>query len=422
MKEGSGRGGAWEVIERVLNWVVERECGRVLSPLTSQMKDDPVPKEAYDRIEQLTFLAQYVYQGEITPTGRVQLSPQTALSYHTLVKRQLPEHPFLHRGKLANKVMASVVLAHAVSHDVLKGMEIDQLASVSHQPFLWRSIRPQLRNNGFLVDGRYVGYMLNSMWNDPVLNKPRSVVRSTDESLANVNILLGTQSDTVFQTVLPLTLYAQSRRCDVNVDDTVTLKGQTRGPSRAIFNINESTSIICKNLLVEADVVTLSGDVWLSADAVASRRDLVLYPQEHTQVGWGGEMKKRSPWNQIPSKLPGPKPSDDDMGFISWLVRECYFRFPEGMAITLCENFSLSWDIYHLRWVKDIESDFSSFIQLLVNRKLATTEPKPAGKGDRLVTIRFDFSWSDLLTAAMDEPGAKQKLKDVLIEARKKIQ
>jgi hypothetical protein len=421
MKEDSRRGGAWGVIEKVLNWVIERERkDKLFSPLESLL-DDPVPEEAYDRIEQLTFLAQHVYQGGITSTGRLRLSAQDAPSYHRLVERHLPEHPFLHRGQLANAVMASVVLAHAVSNDVLRGLEIEQLGSVSHQPFLWRSIQPQLHEDS-LLDGSYVGYLFNSLWNDPVLDKARVVIRSTEDGSANVNVFIGARLDTVFQATPPIALYAQSRLCDVNIENEVTLKGQTHGSSRSVFDMNEVTSIVCDCLNIESETITLDGSVWLSANSIASRRNPILYPQEGAQVGWGEELKKLSPWNQIPSEISGPKLGGDDLDSVGWLVQECFLRFPEGMAITLREDLSLSWDNYHLRWAKGIEADLSTLIRLLVNRDLAKKEKKPAGKGDRLVTIRFEFSWSDLLTAAMGEPGAKQKLKDVIAEARSNTQ
>ena len=74
------------------------------------------------------------------------------------------------------------------------------------QPFLWRFLRPQIEKSPNLIDGRYVGFMLNSYWNDPIVKKlqPNVEIKSDDDVQAEIKIEIENDRQLSFTAVLPI--------------------------------------------------------------------------------------------------------------------------------------------------------------------------------------------------------------------------
>jgi hypothetical protein len=161
---------AWDVIEAVLQEILDRERRRLGELLRGQITV-PVPPEAYDSEEQLKLLNQFVHGQPLVGSGRVALRGRDEATYNTMVGQRLPEHPFVKQQGFSNPVLASVVLAHGVFHDLLRSVDLRLVADASRQPFLYRSLRRHLKTAP-LIDGAYLGFVLNSFWNDPINKAP----------------------------------------------------------------------------------------------------------------------------------------------------------------------------------------------------------------------------------------------------------
>ena len=73
--------------------------------------------------------------------------------------------------KMANEVLGSIALAYAVCEgiDIHEDSYLSLLRELSDGPFLWRSVRRDMLSQGDpLIDGRLLGYLLRSYWNDPM--------------------------------------------------------------------------------------------------------------------------------------------------------------------------------------------------------------------------------------------------------------
>jgi hypothetical protein len=238
LQSGGGQE-AWGVIETVLQEILDREQEKLCSKLTQQI-DVALPTNAYDAHEQLTFLAQFVHRRPLEGANRVRLPAADQAKYFSMVGQSISEHPFIRDGKLGNAVLGSLVLAHAITHDLLRNTDLQTLENDSRQPFVWRSLRRQLLDPRALIDGRYLGCVLNSFWSDPLTQDPRVYMRSTDDEGAAKIIVPGDrQGELVFELTLPMTLYGQMKDCDIDVLGTVTLKVMRRGSQPLHFMSTE---------------------------------------------------------------------------------------------------------------------------------------------------------------------------------------
>ena len=412
---------AWGVIETVLDAILERERDKLCDKLAQRIAA-PVPIEAYDAQEQLTFLTRFMHRETLSSSGRVHIPSADHATYMSMVEQYLPEHPFIRHGKIENAVLGSLVLSHAVSHDLLGSVELHELESLSRQPFLWRSMRQDVTTRDSLIDGRYVGCILNSFWNDPVTKDPRVAIRViSDDGSANVSVTRHTEADLVFNITLPLILYGYMQDCDVDVLDTVTLKGQAPRDGTSTFYMNGTVIIICDAIEVTADSIRMDGKVWLEAEQVVSPSSLNIYLKKGTEVGWGGVVGKQFPWNNFPSTLTAPYPSDDD-DVLTSLLKECRARLPDGPLI-LRADFTPTQNEARtgMRWAnRKFPVAFPRIMELLIEHNLASTEPVGASGSDPKIRVRLDITWEELCNAVLN-PAIAPKLQDFLTEAGRVI-
>ena len=190
---------AWDVISDVLQEIIEREREKLCDILDGNMTA-PIPETTYDFDEQFTYLTQLVHRKPFSATNKVEFANSAdRATYLATVEQVLGDHPFVRDGQMANDVLGAAIVAYAVSNDLLNELYVeepvgqnegvvdshttvrDTLHSVSRQPFLWRHMRKHLSESGALVEGWYLGYLLSSYWNDPVVAGFRVMISPTEE-------------------------------------------------------------------------------------------------------------------------------------------------------------------------------------------------------------------------------------------------
>ncbi len=398
---------AWGVIEKVLMEILDRERNKLCDQLGPKISV-AVPAEAYDAEEQLTFIAQYVQGQPLTGSKRVRFSAKDRQAYDTLVAGYLKEHPFVRERKLDNAVLGSVVLGHAVVHDLLQP-DLGMLAKFSNQPFLWRSVRKQLSQADSLIDGRYLGYLLASFWTEPLPEGDRIIVRSAEPGLARAFLSRRGSESALSNVTLPITFFGVMRDCDVDVEGAVEFQGQMRG-SQAVFEAR-SSRLICNDLQVKVDLLVVHGDLWIESRIVVSSPKLELALRDGARVGWGGGLTTQHPWNKYEATLEPPKAPGDTL---TTLLAECVRRLPG--TVTFQRDYSLT-DDDRWRWaVRAFPTEMPALIKLLVEHKHATVEHIPVNQ----VQVHLKVSWPELLrAAAQSEPP--EALRAFITAARSKI-
>ena len=167
---------AWDVVCTVLEEIINREKDKFQKLFRKSLSPTIVPDNAYDFEEQLTYLLQLIHNLEINSTGRVAFSHnENSMTYINQVRTTIDDHPFVQERKAANDVLGSAILSHAVILDLLNTHHVppDAVIRLSRQPFLWRHVQRSIKmasdgDTDSLLDGGYVGYLLNSYWSDPV--------------------------------------------------------------------------------------------------------------------------------------------------------------------------------------------------------------------------------------------------------------
>ena len=409
---------AWAVIELVLNAILERERLQFVEQLRKRIAVQ-VPAEAYDKDEQLTLLVKLIHGYKPLSTGKVKLSGSDLQIYQSMVSQRLHEHPFIRHDEPANDVLGSLILAHAVVNDSLRFGDNSRLGPLSRQPFLWRSLGGMLQKSVSLLDGKYLGYLLNSLWNDPIGKPHRKViVRSTSEELSALAIIpIENASEVQVEVMLPLGLYGQARNCSIDINGHLKLYGDAIGSGGGTFIIRGPVDILCSSLEVEADVITFDNSTWLEAETVTSRPRLELSTAPTAQVGWGGALATTFPWNQqsISAEPPYASPHQD---LLESLLRECSRRLPVGATITLRPNYTNPED-ERLNWIdREFKDAFAQLIGAMIRHGLATQDNVPA-KGEAKIHIRFNSAWQDVFNAF--KSGGDPKYGAFLEDARKLI-
>lgn len=396
---------AWGVIDDVMAEILKREKGKLCDQLASQITVH-VPDEAYNAAEQLTFITRYVHHQPVEGLGKVPLPPKDQAAYQSLVERMLPDHPFVRGGKLENAVLGSVVLAHAVSHDLLSGVDLGLLAGLSKQPFLWRSLQKQMDADS-LVDGRYLGYILASFWNEPVAQGEKIFIRSSNDGAVRVSVLKNGVESALLTATDPITLFGFIRNCDVDIAGTVIFEGSARG-SQSTFEVHGNATIICHELRMTAEVLQLHGQVWFEAEQVTSPPKLELVLKNGTQVGWAGQIAQSHPWKRFtPTLLPPYSVATTDK--LTRLVAECARRLSSAGAVNFENDYSVV-DDERMRWAKrDFGRELPALVKLMVEHGLASKEQAPIG----LMRVHFKITWRDLLAGlSADKPDLRQFIAD----------
>jgi hypothetical protein len=386
-----GRQEAWSVIETVLDEILKRERGKVCEKLAQQIKV-AVPAEAYDAHEQLTFLARHLHNQPLGSSSRVKLPMPEQVQYSTMVKQYVSDHPFVRQGRPSNPVLGSMVLGHAIVEDLLSGWDTRLVAELSRQPFLWRSIRSNIgRKRDVLLDGAYLGFVLNSYWNDPITKGKKIQVNAAGNGLAIVSLPTEGNGDLRFNVALPLQLYAQIRDCEIDVEGEVALAGQ-KSAGGASFYVYGNASLIADVVAANIDAFYIDGQFWLEAGQIAASPRLSLRAKKGSEVGWGGKVADTYPWNGIVPTLPAPYtvPSTD---LLTALLSECALRLP-ARVLVVSEDYTFS-ESEHKWAARSFPNAFPQLLKLLVKHGLAT--PEPFGTYAQLkYRIHMNTTWSDL--------------------------
>ena len=387
-----------------------REKKKLCDQLAAQISG-AVPVEAYDPDEQLRYLTQHVHRQPLEGSARVHLAGKDRVTYEALVAAALPDHPFVRERKLENAVLGSVVLAHAVVNDLLRRADLGTLANLSNQPFLWRSVRKQNTDDSY-IDGRYLGYVLASFWNEPIAHGEGVVIRSNDAGLAVVYEKNLARETAILRALLPIAFFGEIRDCDIDVQGKVSLEGRPRGSQR-VFEVHGDASIVCDELDVIADSLMLHGNVWVEAEAVTSSPKLEIALKNGTRVGWGGKVSSEHPWKRYEQTLEAPR-STANSDKLTKLVEECTRRLPG--ALTFNADYSIVDDM-RMRWAhRQFGSELPLLVGVLVDFDLASTAKIPVN----LVQVHLKVSWGEILEAVR-APTPSTKLKQFVAAARAKI-
>ena len=406
---------AWGVIARVVEEILKREQGKLTSQLGKHITG-AVPEDAYSVQEQLTLLVQRTLGKPLAGSGRVRLPSQDQATYDSMVERYIEEHPFIREGRLGNVVLSSIVHSHAIYLDLFKGSELNPLTSLSRQPFLWRSLRRYLMEDS-LIDGRYLGYILGSLWTDPVMKNQRIAIRSTQDGCASTYVSKDGNTSRILNVTLPLSFYGQAQDCDVDVQDTVRLEGHPRG-SETVFNLQGTNIFVCQTIEIVADSLVLDGKAWFEAKGITSPPRLNLSLKAGAQVGWAGAFSGQYPWNRFPSTLTAPYAAQGQ-GSLATLIEECWRRLPDSGMLTLSPDFTVAGDVRLLWAVRLFRNEFPLMLKLMVKHGLASKGTSEAS-GDPKITIRPKFTWQIVLSAIRD-PQADSSLRTFLDDARRQI-
>jgi hypothetical protein len=412
--QAAGAKEAWGVIDTVLNEIIDREQSKFVGIVRSQLTS-PLPSEAYDMQEQLTLLSQFVHGQPLNGSGRVRLGVVDQAKYLAMVKANIPEHPFVRSQNFGNAVLGSVVIAHAIERDLLANVDLERTKGISRQPFLWRAISQRL-NDESLIDGTYAGFILNSLWNDPIRPAGNIVVRAEAEGEATVDIPLDDTRQFPIRVLTPISFYAQINNCDVDIVGDVCLEGD--GPQSATtFYARGTTSLICSAVEVSADRIRFDGDVWFEADRISTSPRLRVYLVNGAQAGWGAQFVERYPWNEIVATLPPPYGvvAGDPL---SILINECARRLPPAGTLTLNPDLSVPADDPRVRWIRrQFAQQFPDLLRMMIDHGLASSEPMDAsGRGK--VRIRFETTWA-AISAALSRPESSRDLSAFIEQTRK---
>jgi len=160
-----------------------------------------------------------------------------------MVNSKIPEHPFVRNKEFGNTVLGSVVIAHAIARDLLRAVDLERTARFSSQPFLWRAFSQKV--SSAQIDGRYVGYILNSLWNDPIQSNRRVVIVSLNKREATISIFHNKQLSLMFNTTMPITFYA--RRLEIAA---LILRGMLSYSGTVRLPLRPFTSVVLRKLFV----------------------------------------------------------------------------------------------------------------------------------------------------------------------------
>ena len=381
---------AWEVINTVLREITHRERNKLCDKAGPQMSG-ALPPEAYDTEEQLTLLSQFVHGQPLQGSGRVKLVGMDQVKYQTMVKGYISEHPFVRNKEFGNAVLGSVVIAHAITRDLLKGADLERTASISRQPFLWRACVQEFSKN-VTIHGRYAGYVLNSLWNDPIQSNCRVEIASVDDQRASISIFQNKRRTLTLTAQMPISMYAQIKDCSIDVVGEIKLVGDGPASATAFFARGDSM-IVCTDMAVQAQSIRFEGDAWLEAQGVSSPPQFRIFLINGAKVGWGGALASTHPWNEINANLPQPYDVITEDPLVATATAIAQRTLP-GATLVLNDDFTPIPDDPHLRWVaRQVRSEFPELIKLLVKHGMANSGPLGASDGGTKIKVRFEFGW-----------------------------
>jgi hypothetical protein len=276
----------------------------------------------------------------------------------------------------------------------------------------------QRLNGDALIDGRYTGLILNSLWNDPIQPESNIEIRSESSGEAVVHIPVDNRKALTVRTVPPISFYAQLKRCNADIDGDIRLVGD--GPQSAtVFYVRGETTTICSAMEIIADQIRFDGSAWFEAEEISFPPRIRIHVVNGTKIGWGGQFATHYPWNDVSPSLPPPYGiiADDPL---SVLVRECAWRLASAGSLTLNPDLSVPVDDRRVNWIRrQFAREFPLLVNLMIEHKLASSESMEAsGKGK--IRLRLACTWADLRDA-LDNPERAPHLENFVREARRSL-
>lgn len=394
---------AWDVIERVAEEILDREQEKVKTQLERQVSSD-VSSDVYAATEQLRYLGQVAHNVPITIVDPPGFSSADREVYRTIVDQQLPEHPFLQQGELTSDVLASIVLAHALVQGMAAIPDPFRLRPLSRQPFLWRAVQRQLDTAGEdLIEGQYLGCILNSLWNDSIAGGVETRCESTDSTgLVRVEINVPSHGSWAFDALPPIEFYEQLRgRTEIDVDDAVVWQGHQGEQESPAFEIRDDIGFRAADLDLRATSVRISGPARLDTASLQQLAGIRVRLNPGARVWWGGRFADTYPWNDHEATLPPPTRSEPASEFERFLEMWTT-QGPRGAPMTLQENLAPSLSDQRVQWIhREFSAGaFAALVRLLIEHDLASAEPIAARGPTPMVRVHFTVDWTALLDAA----------------------
>lgn len=420
--KGRGLNDAWKVFETVIEEILRREQTKVKDALTPGMPaTSSLPEAAFDVDEQLTLLCQYVHNQPLSGSSRVQLDGAALEKYRDAVNIRLPEHPFVLPGKneFSNAVLGSVVMAHAVITDALRGVKKPAgLANLARQPFLYRAVAAKVPADS-LIDGVYVGYILNSYWSEPLQAAADQVsIELADEGAARVNIPAEGGEPLSFVAAMPIVAYEQLRNCFIDLAGEMTLVGGGSGDGTGLFSFVGEVCLRCDTLDVAAKTIAIDGRTWLEARELHAPQPITIKRSTTSEVGLGGTFCSQFPWRDVETSLNSPF-MNAEQDVLAEVVAECA-RHLKGHPVVLNKDLAPTEDDEKMNWARRLPIEFRSLMDLMVEHGLATAVPIPAG-GEAKFQVRFEITWDDL-GDAVNDPRNVSRLRERFPEVQNFIE
>lgn len=420
----TGTDEAWRVIVTVMDDVLEREQGK----LKGRLDEGTVTAgDPYSTDEQLQYLTDRFHGRSLEVVKSLEFRDAAAAAdYETKVQQINGEHPFVKGSGMANDVLGSRVFAWAVVNDRI-GPDLRELKAISRQPFLWRFVRREIYQIGeeesadpVLIDGRYLGCILASYWNDPAEPDGRSVFAkdiaggNADEGFVQVAISADANQEVSFKVMPPILLYSRLQDCMVETGAEVTIEGAvarredtTEGigaHAASNFTFRGEVSVITGQLTYSCDTATLEGrdghpgSLWLEAsdvEVIAAQSSMDI--KDNSKYGWGNNVGDFRPWSLCKeSTLTGPS----ETSILVNLIYDCRARL--GRRIVFRGGFEIERDNPALAWIiREYDAElFGKFLRRLVDSNLVNAGPIDAAGGKRLYAINFgELFWPKLIDA-----------------------
>lgn len=267
-----GQNSAWEVIQDVMQYILEREQIKVKNPLTKSIKeslssgrDEEAWERVYDPQEQLAYLAQLVQKQPLTATGNVEfVSPAHNQEYIEKVRNFYGDHAFVRDGVAANDVFESLILSNAMRNGLLQGTS--HVERVSRYPFLWRCFQHLESDRSQSLDGQQVGFLLRSFCSDPLVSGSGRIAIREESNIIRVELERpddGRGVDAVsFTASGSLKLYGSITNCDMDLESTtVEIAGQRREGGFPSFYFIGENSINCHRAEITAEGIFVHGSL-----------------------------------------------------------------------------------------------------------------------------------------------------------------
>jgi hypothetical protein len=416
----SAQGDAWGVLSEVVDQMLAREGAQLRSKFPPAAQS-VLPDRVYDANEQLSFLARWIARMPVRGTGSHPLAGDLAETYYSLAEQKLPEHPFVEAEHQTprNAVFAAVILAHAIATglNLATGNSLVFFEEAARQPFLWRFFEKAL-GRPLLVEGEFLGYLLASMWSDPLATTAGVAVRGETSDGALVTIE-GTTSKS-FEATTPIVLYSLARGVDGRVQGELRLRGASAHRGRSMFSLTGRNVLRADTLMIESDEVVVDGYSWIAAAELLQGSRLQLQVKPGAQYGWGGVVTNSYPWSAYKAVVTEP----DVPGAESDLVRiiKAFIRhvgalprpFYVGLNYGALDAFEYG---ERATWMaRDFGVELPRFVRALVEHDLASVEAV-SGQREKRLKVSIKCSWTELLAAATEPQSASPQLRSFVLGA-----